>query len=131
MCRKNYKWWLTCCPELQLNHPRERRGEKYDVFRLENQEVESTKEREFVSVSDQRMEAIKKAALQDPEQCGLRHGLDQGWPSNISQALRPYWNVQDCLTVQDGVGSSIGTGCCSLGTQRPDTAKTARESSRY
>ena len=80
--------------------------EKYDVFHLENQEVESTKEREFVSVSDQRMEAIKKAALHDPEQCGLRRVLGQGWPSNISQVslpLRPYWNVRDCLTVQDGV----------------------------
>eukprot|EP00731_Ephydatia_muelleri_P009993 Em0005g579a len=105
MCRENYKWWLTCCLELQLNHPQERRG-KNMTFCLENQEVESTKEREFVFVSDQKMEAIKKAALQDPEQCGLRRGLGQGWPSNISQVslpLRPYRNVRDLLTVQDGV----------------------------
>ena len=37
-------------------------GEKHDVVQLEDQEMENTKEREFVWVSDQRMETIKRSS---------------------------------------------------------------------
>ena len=89
-----------------VGHPMGSKGEKQDVFELEDQEMENTKEREFVWVSDQTMETINGAAQSDPEQCSLKHVIVQGWPSNISQVpppSRPYWNVRNCITIQDGI----------------------------
>ena len=88
-----------------VGHPLGNEGGKQDVFQLEDQEMENSKG-EFVWVSDQRMETIKGAAQSDPEQCSLKHVIVQGWPSTISQVpspSRPYWNVRDCITVQDGI----------------------------
>jgi hypothetical protein len=45
-----------------VGHPVGNEGEKHDVVQLEDQEMENTKEREFVWVSDQRMETIKRSS---------------------------------------------------------------------
>ena len=58
-----------------VGHPVGNEGEKHDVVQLEDQEMENTKEREFVWVSDQRMETINV--------------IVQGWPSTISQVPPP------------------------------------------
>ena len=59
MYLENYKW---CCPELQWDILWEMSGERHDVVQLEDQEMENTKVREFVWVSDQRMETIKRSS---------------------------------------------------------------------
>ena len=56
---ENYKW---CCPELQRDILWEMSGEKHDAVQLEDQEMENTKERELVWVSDQRMETVKRSS---------------------------------------------------------------------
>ena len=45
-----------------VGHTVGNKGEKHDVVQLEDQEMENTKEREFVWVSDQRMETIKRSS---------------------------------------------------------------------
>ena len=66
----------------------------------------SVQERDFVPVSDQRMEEVKHAAASDEEQRMLAQVIGKGWPTRIQEVsvlIRPYWNFRDTMVVQDGI----------------------------
>ena len=86
-----------------------------EVFQLERESIRAEvvakglnviEERDFVRVSDQRMEEVEHAAASDEEQRMLAQVIGKGWPAKIQEVsvlIRPYWNFQDTMVVQDGI----------------------------
>ena len=91
--------------------------ENYEVFQIGResmraevvaQELSVIEQRDFVRISDQRMDEVKKAASSDDEQRVLAQVIGQGWPATtcireVSTLVRPYWNFRDTMVVQDGI----------------------------
>ena len=86
-----------------------------EVFQLERESIRAEvvakelnviEERDFVRVSDQRMEEVEHAAASDEEQRMLAQVIGKGWPAKIQEVsvlIRPYWNFRDTMVVQDGI----------------------------
>ena len=76
---------------------------KPSVCALQLQDVEPTDE---LSVSPERLEAIKSATASDPVLQSLCEVLKHGWPHErfmLKPELSPYFHIRDEITVQSGL----------------------------
>ena len=67
-------------------------------------ELEEVDHRANLPVSDARLEQVTHASANDPVLKQLRGVIQNGWPerkSDVSECLRPYFDLRDELVVQD------------------------------
>ena len=59
-----------------------------------------------IQVSTKQLQRVKEATSADPQLSALREQVIHGWPESsveVPRALRSYWSIKDCISIEDGV----------------------------